>query len=95
MPIIASDTIDLNTGPFANIDNPPTIFQDVVLRVSGSVGTLNLDSGGSIVIDIVPVPEPSTISLAVLAASLVLAVKRRGKRRGWQKNVLPKPLLSV
>src|SRR6266436_4720225 len=45
VPLWASDYIDLNVAPAVT----PTVFQDVVLRVSGTVGRLNLGSGGAIV----------------------------------------------
>ena len=58
------------------VDRPPTIFQDVVLRVSGVVGALALDSGGSVVIDEVPIPEPSTLALVALGLLALLRARR-------------------
>lgn len=51
------------------LDRPPTIFGDVVVRVPGAVGALRLDSGGSFVMDAIPIPEPSTLTLVALGLS--------------------------
>jgi hypothetical protein len=65
----------------AHCDLPtPSFFQDVVIRVNGLAGNLDLASGGSIVVDTVPIPEPTTATL-LLGGLLLLARGRRPTRR--------------
>ena len=59
---------------------PPSLFQDVVIRVNGLVGDLDLASSGSIVVGAVPVPEPTTLAL-LSGGILLLALARRPTRR--------------
>lgn len=61
---------------------PPDVFQDVVIRVNGPLGELDLDSGGSIVLDSVPVPEPRALGLLLtgLGGVVPLVAARRPTR---------------
>ena len=79
VPIENTNPVSICSGPVACVDQPFAIAQDVVLRVPGSVGIFGLDAGGSIVLDAIPIPEPSTLSL-VGAGLLALSRGRRPTR---------------
>lgn len=80
--IIVSDLPMNVSGTFSLCDTahcappPPSYFQDVVIRVNGLVGVLDLASNESIVVDTVPIPEPTTATL-LLGGILLLARERR------------------
>src|SRR5262245_46017204 len=50
VPVAASGLISMCTEPIC-VAQPPTVFHDVVVYVSGVAGQLDVDSGGSIVLD--------------------------------------------
>jgi hypothetical protein len=75
-----SDRSSQAAGLLNCVDLPATIFQDVVLRVSGSVGAITLDSGRSIVLDAVPVPVPEPRNWALIAIG-ILAVHQTFRSR--------------
>jgi len=65
-PINVADTFSACANSPSCVRLAPTLFQDVVLRLPGTIGTFHIYSGGSIVLDTTPIPEPSTLAFATV-----------------------------
>lgn len=83
VPLWADDYFNFSVTTVA----PPTHFQDIVLRVSGPLGRINLEAQGGIVVDAlaVPVPEPSMWCIA--SAGLLMA----WGGNWWRRRLHPSP----
>lgn len=79
VPFEATGDASLCTIPIEGVcvRTPPTSSRDVVVRILGPVGALDLDAAGSIVIAAVPIPEPSTLTLLSLGLLALSRARRR------------------
>ena len=74
---VPAGTVSLCAGPIGCVDQPLDQLGDLVINILGPIDILELDSGGSIVIGSVVVPEPTTALLLGTGLSVVSVMRRR------------------